>query len=62
MFLRFLILFLITFLIIKAIRNFVYRRFLNQGTRQPKQDLGVDPGAIRDAEFTDISDTEDARK
>ena len=57
MLLRFLFLTLVAVVIIRAIRTRIQRRSASNETRaQAARDLGVDPNAIRDAEFTDLGD------
>lgn len=59
MFFRFLLLALIVFIIARAIRSRLLRKYVHDGAADMRQDLGVDPEMIKDAEFTEVSDTEE---
>tara|TARA_B100001964_G_C13952375_1_gene473874 strand:+ start:253 stop:438 length:186 start_codon:yes stop_codon:yes gene_type:complete len=60
-FYRFLLLALICYLIAKAIRVAIYRRFVSRPLEQEEQHLGVDPGPIRDAEFTEVRGSKETK-
>ncbi len=61
MFFRFLLLSVIAFFIIRAIRSLLLRWFLRHAAARTHNDLGVDPDTIRDAEFIEVNDTEDVK-
>ena len=62
MFFRFFLLALIVFFIARAIRSRLLRKYVQDGPGRMARDLGVDPETIRDAEFTEVRNTEEAGK
>jgi len=57
-FVRLLLLAFITLLILRAVSARMRRKSVDS---QASQDLGVDPNDIRDAEFTEVRETEEKK-
>jgi hypothetical protein len=61
-FFRLFLLAIIVFFLFRAVRSRLLRRTMRVGAAGTNRDLGVDPETIKDAEFTEVSDTEEGGK